>query len=57
MLADEDRVSYEAAGAKSAGVFDLWHPKVVAKGALTGVREKTSRPARSATPTSSVARW
>ena len=41
VLADKDRVSYEAAGAKSAGVFDLWHPKVVAKGALTGVREKT----------------
>lgn len=41
VLADEDRVSYEAAGAKSAGVLDLWNPKVVAKGALTGVREKT----------------
>ena len=41
VLADEERVSYEAAGAKSAGVFDLWHPKVVAKGAVTGVREKT----------------
>jgi hypothetical protein len=41
VLADKERVSYEAAGAKSAGVFDLWHPKVVAKGALTGVREKT----------------
>jgi len=41
VLADKDRVSYEAAGAKSAGVFDLWHPKVVAKGALTGVKEKT----------------
>jgi peroxiredoxin len=41
VLADKDRVSYEAAGAKSAGVLDLWSPKVVAKGALTGVREKT----------------
>jgi peroxiredoxin len=41
VLADEERVSYHAAGAKTAGVFDLWHPKVVAKGALTGVREKT----------------
>jgi hypothetical protein len=40
VLADEDRVSYEAAGAKTAGVFDLWHPKVVAKGALTGARER-----------------
>ncbi len=41
VLADEDRVSYEAAGAKSAGVLDLWNPKVVAKGAVTGLREKT----------------
>src|SRR5690348_977500 len=41
ILADEQRVSYEAAGAKSGGVFDLWHPKVVAKGAVTGLREKT----------------
>ena len=41
VLADEERVSYEAAGAKTAGTFELWHPKVVAKGALTGVREKT----------------
>ena len=41
VLADEERVSYEAAGAKSAGLLDLWHPKVVAKGAVTGVREKT----------------
>ena len=41
VLADQERVSYEAAGAKPGGVLDLWHPKVVAKGALTGVREKT----------------
>ena len=41
VLADHDRVSYEAAGAKVGGTFDLWHPKVMAKGALTGVREKT----------------
>jgi peroxiredoxin len=41
VLADKDRVSYEAAGAKSGGVFDLFHPKVVAKGAVTGVKEKT----------------
>jgi hypothetical protein len=41
VLADEERVSYKAVGAKSGGVFDLWHPKVVAKGALTGVRERT----------------
>ena len=41
VLADKARVSYEAAGAKSAGVLDLWNPKVVAKGAVTGLREKT----------------
>ena len=41
VLADEDRVSYKAAGAKSGGVGDLFHPKVVAKGAMTAVREKT----------------
>lgn len=41
VLADEHRVSYEAAGAKSAGVLDLWHPKVVFKGTITGVRERT----------------
>jgi peroxiredoxin len=41
VLADEERVSYEAAGAGVAGVLDLYSPKVVAKGALTGVREKT----------------
>ncbi|HET6868812.1 MAG TPA: peroxiredoxin-like family protein [Solirubrobacteraceae bacterium] len=41
VLADEERVSYEAAGAKPGGVGDLWHPKVVAKGAMTAVREKT----------------
>jgi peroxiredoxin len=41
VLADNDRISYRAAGTKSGGVFDLWHPKVVAKGALTGLREKT----------------
>ena len=41
VLADEDRVSYRAAGAKKGGVRDLVSPKVVAKGALTGLREKT----------------
>ena len=41
VLADEERISYQAAGAKVAGVLDLWHPKVVAKGAVTGLREKT----------------
>lgn len=41
VLADEDRVSYRAAGAKAGGMLDLFSPKVVAKGALTGLREKT----------------
>ena len=41
VLADNDRVSYDAAGAKIGGTFDLWHPKVVAKGAITGARERT----------------
>ena len=41
VLADEKRVSYKAAGAKVAGITDLFGPKVVAKGALTGVRNKS----------------
>jgi peroxiredoxin len=41
VLADKERISYDAAGAKTAGVLDLWNPKVVAKGAVTGLREKT----------------
>jgi peroxiredoxin len=41
VLADQDLVSYRAAGAKFAGVGDLFSPKVVMKGALTSVRAKT----------------
>jgi peroxiredoxin len=41
VLADDDRVSYRAVGAKVGGVLDLVSPKVVAKGALTGLRERT----------------
>jgi len=41
VLADEERVSYEAAGAKVAGITDLFGPKVIAKGAVTGVRNKS----------------
>jgi AhpC/TSA antioxidant enzyme len=41
VLADEERVSYRAAGAKMGSVTDLFNPMVVAKGALTGLREKT----------------
>jgi peroxiredoxin len=41
VLADEDRASYRAAGAKVGGVLDLVGPTVVAKGALTALREKT----------------
>lgn len=35
VLADNDRASYKAAGAKMGSVGDLLGPKVVAKGALT----------------------
>jgi peroxiredoxin len=35
VLADEDRASYKAAGAKMGSIGDLLGPKVVAKGALT----------------------
>jgi len=41
VLADEERVSYEAAGAKVAGITDLFGPKVIAKGAVAGVRNKS----------------
>lgn len=41
VLADEERVSYEAAGAKVAAIADLFGPKVIAKGAVTGVRNKS----------------
>jgi AhpC/TSA antioxidant enzyme len=41
VLADEERVSYQAAGAKVAGITDLFGPKVIAKGAVTGVRNKS----------------
>jgi peroxiredoxin len=35
VLADNDRASYKAAGAKMGSIRDLLGPKVVAKGALT----------------------
>jgi peroxiredoxin len=38
VLADEDRVSYRAAGAEVGSLGDLFGPKVVAKGALTTFR-------------------
>lgn len=38
VLADEDRASYKAAGAKVGNVGDLLGPKVIAKGALTTLR-------------------
>ena len=41
VLADEERISYRAAGAKTGSAVDLYNPMVVAKGALTGLREKT----------------
>jgi peroxiredoxin len=38
VLADDERQSYEAAGAKLATMTELVGPKVVAKGALTAAR-------------------
>src|SRR5437588_8697813 len=38
VLADEERASYRAAGAKVGNVNDLVAPKVLAKGALTTLR-------------------
>ena len=38
VLADEQRASYKAAGAKVGSVTELLGPKVVAKGALTSIR-------------------
>jgi len=38
VLADDERVSYKAAGAKMARVNELVGPKVVAKGVLTSLR-------------------
>ena len=40
VLADERRVSYRAAGAKVGSAVDLFNPKVVAKGAILGARER-----------------
>jgi peroxiredoxin len=40
VLADEDRKSYKAAGAKVGSLGDLLGPKVVAKGALTTLRTR-----------------
>jgi peroxiredoxin len=40
VLADEDRVSYQAVGAKRAGMAELVGPKVLAKGAVTGVKHR-----------------
>jgi hypothetical protein len=38
VLADEDRASYKAVGAKVGNLSDLVGPKVLAKGALTTLR-------------------
>ena len=38
VLADEERASYKAAGAKIGGAADLIGPKVMAKGVLTSLR-------------------
>jgi peroxiredoxin len=51
VLADEDLVSYNAAGAKVGGARELFSPKVVAKGALASVREKTLQTRTQGSPT------
>ena len=38
MLADEERVSYGAAGAKMANMSELFGPRSVSKGLLAGAR-------------------
>lgn len=40
VLADEDRTSYKAAGAKVGSLTEVVGPKVVAKGALTTLRTR-----------------
>jgi peroxiredoxin len=40
VLADEERRSYKAAGAKVGSAADLLGPKVIAKGALTTLRTR-----------------
>lgn len=40
VLADEQRASYKAAGAKVGSIGDLVGPKVIAKGALTTLRTR-----------------
>jgi peroxiredoxin len=40
VLADEERTSYRAAGAKVGSMGELIGPKVIAKGALTSLRER-----------------
>lgn len=38
VLADEERASFRAAGAKVGSIGDLFGPKMIAKGALTTLR-------------------
>ena len=40
VLADEERVSYRAAGAKIANVTELFGPRSVSKGLLAGARSR-----------------
>jgi peroxiredoxin len=40
VLADEQRASYKAAGAKVGSLGDLLGPRVVAKGAITSLRSR-----------------
>ena len=43
LLADEDRVSYKAAGTKVGGVTDLFSPQTVAKGLLATARTRRTQ--------------
>ena len=57
VLADENRASYKAAGAKIATMNELLGPTVVAKGLMTTVQTGASRRAHSAILRNSEARW
>ncbi len=56
VLADQDRVSYKAAGTKVGGVTDLFSPQTVAKGLLATARTRRTQTRTSAMPRSSAAR-
>jgi peroxiredoxin len=43
VLVDPDRKTYEAAGAKIATVDELWHPRIVARGAKLTATERLTQ--------------